>query len=221
MNTKETQPQAAKNLYQRIIAVMQEVGYVKKSATVSAGTGGSYSAVKHDTVSAVLRGPMSAHGIALHASLVASSLTEGQTRSGGHKIRYEATYDVTFINVDNPEDRQTWRTEAHAEDGGDKAPGKALSYAVKMVLLKAFMLESGEDDESRYQPHEPILITTDQALEISDLLDETSTERTKFLRWCSAETVEGILAKDYPRAVDALRKRQQKKQEGAANATPV
>lgn len=220
MSTNETQPQAGKNLYQRIIAVMQEVGYVKKSTTVSAGTSGSYMAVSHDAVAAKLRAQMIKNGIAMHVSLVASDDTVGQTKSGAPKYRYSATYDVSFINIENPDDRQTWRMEAHAEDGGDKAPGKALSYAVKMVLLKAFMLETGESDESRYQPDDPILITTDQAIEISDLIDETNTDRAKFMRWCSAETVEGILAKDYQRAIAALRQRQQQ-QEGVANATPV
>jgi len=218
MSTKDPN-QAGRNLYQRIIAVMQEVGYVRKDSIVEAGGGRTYRAVTHDAVAALIRGHMIKQGIAMHVTLVASSESVGQTKSGAPKYRYSATYDVSLINADNPDDRQTWRVEAHAEDGGDKAPGKALSYAVKMVLLKAFMIETGEDDESRYQPEEPILITTDQAIEISDLIDETGADRAKFLRWCAAETVEGILARNYERAIAALRKRQQQ-QEGVANATP-
>jgi hypothetical protein len=38
---------------------------------------------------------------------------------------------------------------AHANDQGDKAPGKALSYAVKSAILKVLMIETGESDESR------------------------------------------------------------------------
>ena len=36
-------------------------------------------------------------------------------------------------------------------DNADKAPGKALSYAKKYAVLKLFEIETGEDEESRYQ----------------------------------------------------------------------
>ena len=206
-----------KNLQQRILAVMGEVGYVQKDAVVSTG-GGSYRGVTHDAVAAMLRGAMAKHGIAMHVTQSGSDTVEGQTRSGGAKIRYAGWYDVTLINADNPDDRQTARIEAHAEDGGDKAPGKALSYAVKMLLLKWFMLETGESDESRYQPDEPILITDEQAREIAELIEETGVNAGKFLHWCGVDSVANIAAKNYQRAVGALRERVQQ-QANAAHAT--
>lgn len=214
--TATTEPKL-KNLCQRILAVMAEVGYVKKDATVSAG-GGSYKAVTHDAVARLLRGPMQTHGISMHATQSDSTTTEGQTRSGSPKLRYTSWYDVSLINADDPADRQTWRVEAHAEDSGDKAPGKSFSYAVKMVLLKAFMLETGDNDESRYQPEEAMFITQDQAVEIRDLIDETGSDAAKFLRWCGAASVEEIPAATYPKAIKALRIKQTKPAETGATA---
>jgi hypothetical protein len=43
---------------------------------------------------------------------------------------------------------------AHAMDSADKSCGKAISYATKYALLKVFALETGEDEESRYQQDE-------------------------------------------------------------------
>lgn len=146
-----------KNIHQRILAVMAAVPYVQKDATVEAGGGRSYKGVTHDAVVAKLRAPMIEHGIVLSVSQTAEHAIEGQTKSGGAKIRYEAWYDVTLYNADQPDDCVTYRVHAHAEDGGDKAPGKAMSYATKTVLLKAFALETGESDESRYKPDEPMI----------------------------------------------------------------
>ena len=73
----------------------------------------------------------------------------GETKSGMKKWRYSALFNCSLINADEPSDTYSAVIPAHAEDFGDKAPGKALSYAAKSFLLKAFSLETGESDESR------------------------------------------------------------------------
>jgi hypothetical protein len=45
--------------------------------------------------------------------------------------------------------------EAHAIDQGDKAPGKALSYAKKYAVLKLLEIESGEGEEERQRGPDP------------------------------------------------------------------
>ncbi len=61
------------------------------------------------------------------------------------------------MNADEPTDFVTVPVCSHAEDQGDKAPGKALSYATKYAILKVLMLESGDDEESRVRQDEPEL----------------------------------------------------------------
>ncbi len=137
------------NIYQRLQAVMKQCAYVKKDATVSGG--GSYKAVTHDMVTAVVRPHFVEHGIITVPRLVSGAVvdTQRKTSSGNPIIRYEGLYEVTFVNADEPTDCVMIPVSAHAEDQGDKAPGKALSYATKYAILKVLLLESGESDESR------------------------------------------------------------------------
>lgn len=151
------------NIYQRINAVMKEVTYIQKDKTVS-GMGAGYKAVTHDNLVSVLRAPMVKHGI-----IVTVSQTRGKYNEKGKRwdkdtkqevpdtMRlYEGEYDVTLVNVEDPQDRVTAHVEAHAMDNGDKAPGKAMTYATKAAMLKLFWLETGENDESRAGPQSDI-----------------------------------------------------------------
>lgn len=134
------------NIFQRVNEARKEVKYVQKDKAVSTGDG-SYKAVTHDFVTAMVRTAMIKNGIVSYPVLVESLMnppTEGAKRS-----RYEATYDFHFVNADDPADRLIIRIQAHAMDSADKAPGKALSYAKKYAVLKLFEIESGEDEESR------------------------------------------------------------------------
>ena len=142
------------NLLQRINEVRKAIGYIQKDKSVDTGRG-SYKAVTHDAVTAMLREHMVEHGIVSWPSLVESNAQPFEVNAEGVKakqFRYEATYDFTFCNVEDRNDCLTIRIQAHAMDNADKAPGKALSYAMKYALLKLFNLETGEDEESRYNP---------------------------------------------------------------------
>jgi hypothetical protein len=139
------------NIYQRINAVMQQVEYVKKDATVQ-----TYKAVTHDMVTAVLRSAMVKAGIVVQLEQTASEvLVHRDVAAKIAMMLYSGTYNVHFVNIDKPEDRATITIDAHAADNGDKAPGKCASYATKHAMLKLFSLETGESDESRVAEPEP------------------------------------------------------------------
>jgi hypothetical protein len=141
------------NLFQRINECRKKIDYIKKDKDVSTG-GGSYRAVTHDTVTAIVRKHMVDFGIVSYPVLVDSIMNPPMVDVDGKQskqMRYEATYDFHFVNEDKPEDRLTIRIQAHAMDNADKAPGKALSYAKKYAILKLFEIETGESEESRYQ----------------------------------------------------------------------
>lgn len=141
------------NLFQRINECRKKIDYIQKDKSVSTG-GGSYKAVTHDAVTAIVRTHMVDFGIVSYPVLVESVMNPPIVNVDGtqsKQMRYEATYDFHFVNADKPEDRLTIRIQAHAMDNADKAPGKALSYAKKYAILKLFEIETGEDEESRYQ----------------------------------------------------------------------
>ena len=139
------------NLFQRINAVRKAIKYVQKDKDVSTGKG-SYRAVTHDMVTAMVRPHMVEHGIVCFPVLVESTVAtppKGKDGTESSQIRYEATYDFHFVNEETPEEKITLRIQAHAMDNADKAPGKAISYAKKYAVLKLFEIETGEDEESR------------------------------------------------------------------------
>lgn len=161
------------NIYQRINAVMKEVTYVKKDTKVSGA--GSFMAVSHDMVLAVLRPAMVKHGIATRVEQLKGDIA--QMRDPQREIKmhlYVADYAIHFVNVDNPADTLTVTIQSHANDNGDKAPGKAASYAVKYAMLKTFGLETGDNDESRLAP-EDISDISAQIMQAESLEDLQST----------------------------------------------
>jgi len=134
------------NIYQRINEIRKKVTYIQKVTAVQ-----TYKAVTHDQVTAALRASMVEQNILILPHLISTkSLDAGATSKGTVQVRVEAEYSFSFINGDEPADGFQVSVSAHAIDTGDKAAGKALSYAMKMVLLKVFTIETGESDESRF-----------------------------------------------------------------------
>lgn len=145
------------NIYQRLNKVREAVAYLQKDKEVQ-----GYKAITHDAVTAAVRPEFIKHGVMVVPSLVSAVTiqeTRMATKSGVPIIRYEAEYDVRFVNIDNPEDFVTVHIGAHALDQGDKAPGKATSYATKYAMLKLLSIETGEDEEGR-QPVESEEVAT-------------------------------------------------------------
>lgn len=138
---------ASMNIYQKINEVRKKVDYIRKEKAVQ-----NYKAVTHDQVTAILREHLIDQGIIIVPNLKSAITvdTGEKTSKGSPIIRVESEYVMDFINMDDPSDRFQSAVSAHANDTGDKAPGKALSYAKKAVALKIFEIETGEDEESRY-----------------------------------------------------------------------
>lgn len=147
----------SKNIYQRMNDVMKVVSQVHKGKVVSTGGGGGYKAVQHDDVTRLLQPELVKNGIYVSVTHTRNELEQMEViRKAGQPGEYKTTeyqvsidVRVSFINIDSPEEKITVNGYAYAMDNGDKAAGKALSMAVKNILLKNFMLESCDDEESR------------------------------------------------------------------------
>lgn len=147
------------NIYEKINQIRQEanVAYIKKDKDVA----NRYKAVTHDAVTAFTREAFIKHGVVCIPNIVKSAMINtGMFTKGEAPIwRYEATYEFRFVSTteasDGTEKQESFTVliEAHALDEGDKAPGKALSYAKKYAVLKLLDIETGEDDEGRVEAH--------------------------------------------------------------------
>lgn len=156
--------QSKLNVYQRINAVRKSIGYVQKDKEVGYGKS-SYRAVTHDAVTGMVRAALIEQGVVIVPSVISATFHPAEmvtaindagkeTTTTAKQRLYEATYQIDFVNIDDPTDRIVTMQNAHALDNGDKAPGKAMSYATKYAILKLFNIETGEDEESRYQQEE-------------------------------------------------------------------
>lgn len=174
------------NIYQRIQLVMKAVSYVKKDKAVE-----NYMAVTHDAVTALVRPHFIDAGIVIVPNLVHGEMVDTGRKSAKGNIawRYEGIFAVDFVNIDDPADRITVTVPAHADDYGDKAPGKALSYAVKSAVLKLNMLETGVDDEGRLPEVKAERPNTGKQVAV-DAFEAMDDEEKDFLRTHAKRLVE-------------------------------
>lgn len=166
------------NIYQRINSIMKEGVYLKKGSA-GQGTGAQY-----DELISVLAPLLSDKGI------VITSEKHGESRSRANakgNYIFESDFIVSYINMDKPEDRFSTIVESHAMDAGDKAPGKAITYATKISMLKVFGVETGDNEESRSDQRDINLISAAQVDELLPLLcDENGNYTDKGLKVCGA-----------------------------------
>lgn len=177
-------------LLQRINEVRKEVAYIQKQKKVD----NQYYVVTHDQVTGELRDSLIKHGVLIYPPSVMRSQmvdTGTKTAKGVPFMRYEATFQITFVNVDDRQDAVSMTIEAHAIDQGDKAPGKAMSYATKTAMLKMFNIETGEDEESRHADVVPVLSAERRKEWQTQVADcKTSAALQKLWQTISAECVE-------------------------------
>jgi len=148
-----------KNIYQRINAVMSECEYLQKKQAQQ-GKG-----IKYDEVMAMLRDLLIKNGIVMVVRQ--KSMEQIGGLEGKNQKIYQGEYEMDLINMDDPAQIVTHSAFAHGMDGGDKAPGKAQTYAVKIMLVKGFGIETGEDEESRSEKMERLnTITPEQAAQL-------------------------------------------------------
>jgi hypothetical protein len=166
------------NVYQRLNKVMQAVEYVQKDKAVSGG-GVNYKAVTHDQVISVCRSELVKNGVMIVPNQVRGEFLQmrdlNATPAPVKMGLYAGTYEINFINIDDGNDRVTVQIQAHANDNGDKAPGKCLTYATKAAILKVLCLETGEDDESRADQRDIDTINEEQQAELFNLIVDPET----------------------------------------------
>ena len=139
------------NVYQRINEIKKSVTYIKKDKKVD-----QYMAVTHDAVTGLTHDHFVQWGVIVEPHEISSvTVLSGMTTGKGIPyVRFEGRYRVDFVNVDVPAERASIDVTAHALDHGDKAPGKALSYATKAAVLKMLQLESGETEADEARPQD-------------------------------------------------------------------
>lgn len=145
------------NIFQRMSAITNEINKVAKNLSV--GTGKSaYKAVGEADVLAAVKPAEEKYGVYSYpydreiietAILTTTSEWDGKvTEKKNQFLRVRTVY--RFVNVDKQDEYIDITTFGDGVDSQDKAPGKAMTYADKYALLKAYKIITGDDPDQKY-----------------------------------------------------------------------
>lgn len=141
----------SKNLQQRIVEVMRSMGAVGKSGQTNYGD--KYAYHKIDDIDDKLRIALIEHGVVAFVEEIRDrkldSIQENDKYGNPRTTWYaECLVSIKIVNADNPEDTMSIVGWGQGLDYGDKATGKAISYAAKAAYLSAFHLRGQPDNEA-------------------------------------------------------------------------
>lgn len=144
--------EAKKNIFERLLAISADLATVAKNLDVSVGKGGKYKAVgEADVLRAVkpLEAKHRVYSYPFSREIVESGMIESGIEGSTRKQMFERIRTVyRFVNIDAPEEFVDITTYGDGIDSGDKSVGKAMTYADKYALLKAYKIVTGADPDN-------------------------------------------------------------------------
>lgn len=133
-------------LWNRLLWIMEHLPNVAKTGEMKSSAG-SYSFVEETEVMRLARPLFIQAGVYMAVNEISFEQLERETKYGKSRDMTVKVVEYTFINADDGTERHTMRVHAMAQDSLDKGPGKALTAAGKMAVLKALMMPTGDDLE--------------------------------------------------------------------------
>lgn len=181
------------SIYKKMLLATEKIGKVAKNLNVDMGKN-SYKAVgEKDVLEAVkpieielgiYSYPVSRKVIETNVFTILKEYNGDKKESNQLFMRVETVY--RFVNVDNPNEYIDITTYGDGVDSQDKAPGKAMTYADKYALLKAYKIETGDDPDKEASGElksfktgdkKASLATADQIEKIKSKLDEENIKK--------------------------------------------
>lgn len=156
------------NIYEKILAVMDSIQYLKKDDAVDFGRT-KYAAMSEEKVTMTVRKELIRQGLVVFP-------VEQTVSKDGNITTTNTTYKM--VNTENPEEFVFLASSGQGSDTQDKGVGKAMTYSFKYMLLRTFAIPTGED---------PDKIASDQIDDEEDIayikeqIENTETDVSKFL----------------------------------------
>ena len=142
------------NIFQKMSAISDKISKVAKNLTVGVGKSAYKAVGESDVLSAVkpIEREYGVYSYPLKRTIVETNLLTTTSEYDGKVteknqlfMRIETVY--RFVNIDKPEECIDITTYGDGVDSQDKACGKAMTYADKYALLKAYKIETGDDPD--------------------------------------------------------------------------
>lgn len=192
------------NIYERLSLITAEIGVVEKNLKVQVNKNSSYKAVsERDVLDAVkpieqkyrvYSYPASRQIVDRDVLTKETEYNQQITRTNTLFLRVETVY--RFVNIDNPLEYIETTVYGDGLDTGDKATGKAMTYADKYALMKAYKLSTGDDPdkdaspENGYEKKAEPKATVKQIELIEDLY--TDAEMEEIFKWAKVDDLRDL-----------------------------
>ena len=139
------------NIYEKLSAITTELSTVAKNLEVGFGQN-KYKAVgEADVLRAVkpLEAKYKVYSYPVSRTIIESGTVESITAKGDVKKNLFERIEVVyrFVNIEKPEEYIDITSYGDGIDSQDKSVGKAMTYADKYALLKAYKIITGEDPD--------------------------------------------------------------------------
>ena len=139
------------NLYEKMLCIEAEIGVVAKNLEIQASANSRYKAVSERDVLDAVKPLMEKYKV--FAYPIARELDDkGQLTSSGKYGERTSLYFhyknvMRFVNAEEPSEFIDIPSYSTGIDTGDKADGKAMTYADKYAFMKAFKISTGDDPD--------------------------------------------------------------------------
>lgn len=135
------------NIYEKMLAITSELTRVAKNLEVGFGAS-KYKAVGEADILASVR-PLEekykVYSYPSHRQVIDTGELETKSGTKNLFLRIETTY--RFVNVEKPEEFIEITSYGDGVDSQDKSVGKAMTYADKYALMKAYKIMTGDDPD--------------------------------------------------------------------------
>ena len=135
------------NIYEKMLAITSELTRVAKNLEVGFGAN-KYKAVgEADILAAVrpLEEKFKIYSYPAKREIVETG--ELETKSGTKNLFLRIAVTYRFVNVEKPEEFIEITSYGDGVDSQDKSVGKAMTYADKYALMKAYKIMTGDDPD--------------------------------------------------------------------------
>lgn len=143
------------NIYEKFNNIILNIEQLPENGKVSLGYT-QYKYATHQDITAAIKPIMIAWRVHMQVIITDHSyeqirvmeLNRKQEQEEKIKFRSSAHVTLTFTNVDNPEEKLTYNGYGTGADAQNREDGIAHTYAYKNALIKAFMIESGDEPDN-------------------------------------------------------------------------
>ena len=218
------------NIYEKMSFITTEMAVIEKKLQVEMTKTKSYKAVsERDVLDNVkpLEEKYRVYSYPLKREIIDKDTLVKETEYNGNITRTNTLFMrlstiYRFVNMDKPEEFIDIDTYGDGLDTGDKAPGKAMTYADKYALMKAYKISTGDDPdkdaspENGYKKSKTIRksdeeINLDITKDFMELVNETETDINDLLKHYGVDNYNLLSDEQKINAIGVMKKKLEKR----------